>query len=311
MSDVTDVDAQRLLRHDVAAVRLPRDVVRATGKDAVEYLQGQLSQDLAALEPGGVAHSLVLEPTGKVDAWVRVWRPAGSDDGAPELLLEVDSGAGPGLLTRLERFKLRVEVDLELVAWHLVAVRGPATPAPEQLAGPSVLAAAVDWAGLRGVDLLGPDVEVPDGISEVGAAALDAVRVEAGWPAMATELGPDQEPKVIPAEAGEWLVERSVSFTKGCYTGQELVARVDSRGSRTPRKLRGLVVDGDDEPEVGATVVVDGEGRGQVTSVARSAELGRPVALAYVHRSVEPGATVRLGDGGPTATVRELPLVGG
>ena len=89
---------------------------------------------------------------------------------------------------------------------------------------------------------------MPQGVREVGPEALNAVRVEAGWPAMGAELGPDLDPLVIPAEAGPWLVDASVSFTKGCYTGQELVARVDSRGSNTPRHLRGLVVSTDVAP---------------------------------------------------------------
>ena len=310
MTVITEVEGQRLLREDVAAARLPRDVVRATGEDALDYLQGQLSQDLAALGPGAATYSLVLEPAGKVDAWVRLWR---ADEDAGGFLLEVEAGAGEALVARLERFRLRVQVELELLRWSLVAVRGPATPPVEQLApaaGEGGFATAVDWAGLPGVDLLGEHAAVPDGVPEVDAAALDAVRIEAGRPAMGSELGPDLEPKVIPAEAGEWLVEQSVSFTKGCYTGQELVARVDSRGSNTPRKLRGLVVRGDVVPEPGTPVVVDGRERGMVTSAARSAALGAPVALAYVHRSVEPGATARLGEG-PEAVVQALPLVQG
>src|SRR5690606_20435453 len=154
MTVITEVEGQRLLREDVAAARLPRDVVRATGEDALDYLQGQLSQDLAALGPGAATYSLVLEPAGKVDAWVRLWR---ADEDAGGFLLEVEAGAGEALVARLERFRLRVQVELELLRWSLVAVRGPASPPVEQLApaaGEGGFATAVDWAGLPGVDLL-------------------------------------------------------------------------------------------------------------------------------------------------------------
>lgn len=320
MSDVTS--DYLALRREAGAIRLPRDVVRVSGPDAVTYLQGQLSQDVAALAPGESTRSLLLEPTGKVDAWIRVW--GGESDGeSKEVLIDVESGHGQAVVDRLMRFRLRVKAEIELLDWQLVAVRGPSTPPVETLRGSAELAAAVDWSGLPGVDLIGPDVSIPEGIREVGPEAFETVRIEVGWPAMGPELGATVEPKVIPAEAGQWLVDASASFTKGCYVGQELVARVDSRGSNTPRKLRGVVVgvDGDGVPvipPVGAQLVVDGESRGELTSVAESLDLRAPVALAYVHRSVEPGTVVTLRwtapDGSEATTnaqVRELPLVRG
>jgi folate-binding protein YgfZ len=134
-------------------------------------------------------------------------------------------------------------------------------------------------------------------------------RIEAGVPAYGAEIVDE----VIPAELGQWLLDASVSFTKGCYTGQELVARVDSRGGNVPRHLRGLVVGGEVVPPVGAEIVSDHSGTakivGTITSSARSPELG-PIALAFVHRAVEPPAEVELRwDGGhASAEVRELPL---
>ena len=105
-------------------------------------------------------------------------------------------------------------------------------------------------------------------------------------------------------------------FTKGCYTGQELVARIDSRGSNTPRHLRGIVLGENVLPPVGAEVVVDDKVRGTLTSVGESLDLRAPVALAFMHRSVEPGASVMLRWSSSTgdaveavARVRELPLV--
>ncbi|HEX2040010.1 MAG TPA: hypothetical protein VHF47_09810, partial [Acidimicrobiales bacterium] len=120
----------------------------------------------------------------------------------------------------------------------------------------------------------------------------DGDRLDAGWPAMGKELDED----TIPAETG--LVERAVSFTKGCYTGQELVARIDSRGGHVPRHLRRLALDAEGVPE-GAAIEVEGKERGRVTSVTGRA------ALAYVHRTVETPATVavRWDGGSTTATV--------
>jgi aminomethyltransferase len=126
-------------------------------------------------------------------------------------------------------------------------------------------------------------------------------------------MGAELTERTIPAETG--LVERSVSFTKGCYTGQELVARIDSRGSRVPRHLRGVLVQGGDAPPVGAALFGEGEQGerelGQLTSVALSPTLGGPVALAYVRREVEPPADVvlRWGSGDARARVEALPLV--
>ena len=112
----------------------------------------------------------------------------------------------------------------------------------------------------------------------------------------------------MPHELGRWVVDASVSFTKGCYTGQELVARIDARGGNVPRHLRGIVFGTDDLPAPGAEVRVDGRTVGELTSVAVSPERRAPVALAYVHRSVEPPADAEV-DGRP-CRVEALPLVG-
>jgi len=124
-------------------------------------------------------------------------------------------------------------------------------------------------------------------------------------PAMGAEL----DERTIPAEAG--VVERSVSFTKGCYTGQELVARIDSRGGNVPRRLRGVVVATNVIPPPGAAVAVDGNDVGALTSVGESLRRRAPVALAYVRRAVEPpaDAVVRWDGGSAPGRVEALPLV--
>jgi folate-binding protein YgfZ len=123
-------------------------------------------------------------------------------------------------------------------------------------------------------------------------------------------MGKEIDEKTIPAETG--VVDRAVSFTKGCFTGQELVARIDARGGNVPRHLRGIVVGTNVVPPAGATVTADGKDVGALTSVAESLERRAPVALAYVRRAVEPPADVTVAwDGGSApARVEELPLVG-
>jgi tRNA-modifying protein YgfZ len=291
------------LRHEVGAIEVPRDVVLASGPDTVAFLQGQLSQDLAAVADGQSVESLVLQPAGKVDAMVRATRRSAED-----WLLDVDGGFGAALVARLSRFKLRTRCDLEpLDGWRCVAVRGAPGSAVDLSGTVAEVVAPVEWPGLWGVDLLGPDVTVPPGVRHCTSTdAYEALRIEAGVPRMGAEL----DDRTIPAEAG--VVPRTVSFTKGCFVGQELVARIDSRGGNVPRHLRGLVIGTNVLPPVGASVVVGGKAVGAVTSVAESAERRAPVALAYVGRAVTPpaAATVAWDGGEVPATVEALPLVG-
>ncbi len=282
------------LRKDAGAVWLPRDFLQVAGPDAVTFLQGQLSQDVEGLGVGTSAWTFLLQPQGKVDALLRVTRAAGD-----RFVLDTDAGWGERAVGRLNRFKLRIKCDVEPLAWRCLAVRGPG--AHEVATG----FAPADWPGLPGVDLCGGEPTVPPDLRVCDLQAYEAVRVEAGVPVMGREI----DEKTIPAETG--VVDRAVSFTKGCYTGQELVARIDSRGGNVPRHLRGIVVGTNVLPPAGAGVEVDGKEVGTVTSVAESLERRAPVALAYVRRTVEPPADVTLTweGGSAPARVEELPLV--
>lgn len=269
-----------------AAALMPRDVVAVTGADAATYLQGQISQDVEAVAEGSSAWSLVLAPQGKVDAWFRLTR--GGDN---TFLLDTDAGFGPALVARLERFRLRTDVAFELLeGWRMLALRGTMA-ADERLSDLNAqvqvdvqVRAVVDWPGYEGVDLLGPEVAAPEGLGVAGADALEVARIRAGWPAMGREL----TERTIPAEIGG-LLEASVSFTKGCYTGQELVARIDSRGGNVPRPVRLLEIDAD-AVAPGAEITVDGKAVGEITSAAADPGRGVTVALAPVHRRVVPPA---------------------
>ncbi len=277
-------------------VEVSRDAVKVSGVDAVTYLQGQVSQDVATLAEGASAWSFVLQPQGKVDAWFRVTR-----SGPDEFVLDVDGGFGDAIVERLERFKLRTKAEVvRLDGWRCIAVRGTLPSTFRHKWGSGHVLVTESWGG-DGFDLLGLDVAPPEDVRAGTLEEYEALRIECGVPAMGREL----TERTIPAEAG--VVERSVSFTKGCYTGQELVARIDSRGGNVPRRLRGLILDGDALPENGTSITIDGVVVGAITSAARSTRLDAVVALAYIKRDVEPptGAVVD----GRVARIEALPLL--
>ena len=283
----------RLLRNGVGACWIDRDVVSVHGPAALMFLQGQVSQDVAALPVGGSSWTWVLQPQGKVEALCRVTRVA-----EDHLVLDTDGGWGEALAGRLNRFKLRTKAEIVPLPWRCLALRGPGVegltltaPADEagSLAG---IDADAGWPGVPGVDRLGADPALPEGVALVDRAAFELVRIEAGWPRMGAELSD----KTIPAETG--LVPATVSFTKGCYTGQELVARIDSRGGHVPRHLRAVITD--QAAPVGATVALGDKTVGRLTSVAARPG-GGMVALAYLGRDVPvPGPVSLRWDGGAT-----------
>ena len=141
------------------------------------------------------------------------------------------------------------------------------------------------------------------GLQQSGSLAAAAVRIETGEPVM----GIDIDERTIPQEAD--VVEAAVDFTKGCYLGQELVARIKSRG-RVNRHLRGLLVSANVLPPVGAEIIGPKGVAGSLTSVGESLELRTPVALALIRRELDPGDVVeiRWPEGTVAATVAELPL---
>jgi folate-binding protein YgfZ len=256
------------------AAWIERDVVRAGGPETVTFLQGQLSQDVESLAVGASAWSLLLQPSGKVDSWLRVTR---EDDDV--MVLDVDGGWGDALIKRLERFKLRTKCELErLDGWRCLAVRGVG---PDEPAAPTAL--SIEWPGTPGYDLLGPEIELPGDVELADLGTYERARIEAGVPALGREL----TDATIPVEAGQWLVDASVSFTKGCFTGQELVARIDSRGGNAPRPIRGLRIQGiaNERDEI----AVDGKSIGTITSAVDT------VALAPLSRTVAIGTEVEVG----------------
>ena len=271
----------------VIGAEIERDVLQVSGPDAISWLQGQLSQDIERLDVGTSTWTLLLQPQGKVDAWLRVTKTA-----ADTLVFDTDPGFGAVARARLERFKLRTKAEITELDWPAVAVRGDGAPRGDVPEG--VLRLPLTERHGDGYDLLGPGAAVPDGVETVDRAAVDAVRIAHGVPAMGAELTDD----TIPAEAGAWLIDTSVSFTKGCYVGQELTARVDSRGNNVPKPVRILVADR--AVAVGDDVSVGADSVGVVTSAAGT------IALAPIARKVAAGETVSVG--GTLAVVHDEPV---
>lgn len=236
-----------------------RDVVRVVGPDAASYLQSQVSNDLRPMAVGDSCWSFLLQPTGKVDVLVRVWRR-----GDDEFVLDTDAGAGDVMVARLNRFKIRVKAEIEALPWTCLAVRGD---------GAEGTGGVVAWGG--GFDLIGNAPEPPAGAEHGSAADLLRARIDAVWPAMFSEIRPAE---TIPAETG--ITDQAVSFTKGCYPGQELVERMDSRGSSAPRLLQRVSVP--EGTSVGDAYLIEGVESGVVTSVLGTA------ALALVKRAALP-----------------------
>ena len=269
-------------------LRRSRDVIAVRGPDAESYLQGQLSQDVAALADGNSAWSFLLQPTGKVDAWLRITRR-----GEGDYLLDMDGGFGGAVESRLRRFLLRTDCTVEALDWEAATVLGTV----EAEAPVDGIAVIIDWEGITAVDLLGPAASLPDAAGEAGAVAWEVERIRAGVPAMGSEIDED----TIPNATGQ--VERSVSFTKGCFTGQELVARIDSRTAGAPTRLVRISGNGP-SPPTGADLGVEDKVVGTLTSVVDTHD--GFLALGYRKRSALDleVAEVRW-EGGPTEVRRE------
>jgi folate-binding protein YgfZ len=247
---------------------IPRDVVMVQGEDAQSYLHGQLSQDLRELAVGQSAYTLVLDPTGKVVCLARVLR-----SGDTAYVLDTDAGFGEVLTARLNRFKIRVKAEITDIPWRCLALRSTGDDSVALAAGGGAVALPAWWGDGSAIDLLGPAPQAPTEIPEATPEQYQAARIAAQWPAMGSEIVPGE---TIPATLGE-VVRQAVSFTKGCYPGQELVERMDSRGASAPVVLRRVAVS--EGTAAGDPVVVDGETVGHVTSASGTA------ALALVKRS--------------------------
>lgn len=227
-----------------------RDVVHVRGADAQTFLHSQLAQNIADMQVGHSAHSLLLEPTGHVHSLLRVVHHS------PDLFtLDVDRGYGESVIVRLKRFILRSKVELELSDWVVRSIRGDGS---RDAVGSHIGLAAVAWGDSDAVDIVGAPADVPKVGEPTESPHIDMFRVDSRWP----RLGVDVLVGDIPATTG--VVPIAVSFTKGCYPGQELVERMDSRGADAPVNLRIISRDG---VGVGSRVEASPTDSGTVTSI--------------------------------------------
>jgi len=286
----------RAARSEAGRVDGLYELVWFGGADAVSFLESLLSQNIEAQPPGTVRRSFLLEPRGHITALLWVLR------GEDRVGLLTDAGYGQVVADTLARYRIRVDVDIELDGRPLVTVVGPQSPLVEGWSEEDgVLTAGIPLAGnRRSVTTADPD------LPKVGTLAWTAVRVEAGDPVMGVDVDSD----TMPHETG--LVPQSVDFTKGCFLGQELVARVDSRGGNAPRKLMGVIVTTNVIPPAGAEIVKGDKVVGKLTSPAESLTLRSPVGLSLLRREVEAGdaLVIRWEGGEATAAAAELPMVG-
>ncbi len=296
--------------------RSERGKLALSGADAATFLQGQVSNDVEGLAPGTGCYAAFLTPKGKMLGDVRILR---TED---ELLLDTERVALQPLFNMIRRFSLgyKVELHKRTLERGILSLLGPEAAA---LAGAGALASAENAHGVFempgtgpaarairtdvGVDLLCDAADTvalraaleDAGAVAVGEAAAECLRVERGRP----RYGIDLDDTVIPQEAG--LNERAVSFTKGCYVGQETVARLYYRG-KPNRQLRGLSLSG--VAESGDELHFEGRVVGRVSTVASSPRFG-PIALGFVRREAAVGSTVSVGSAGElTAEVIELPF---
>jgi hypothetical protein len=270
--------------------RSNRGVVSITGPDRLTWLHSLTTQHLDALAAGPTAQALVLSPNGHVEHHLTL-----TDDGTTTWI-HVEAGAAAPLIEFLDsmRFMLRVEVADATGDFAVLSVTGPAA---DEAAAPLAEAAVARTAGAVGTDYLVPREQLATlaaatqdgGARLAGSWAYEAFRIAAREP----RYGLDTDHKTIPHEVG-WI-ETAVHLSKGCYRGQETVARVHNLG-HPPRRLVFLHLDGsvDRLPSHGDEVALDGKAVGFVGSAARHYELG-PIGLALVRRTTPTGAALEAG----------------
>jgi glycine cleavage system T protein len=322
------------LRHGVGLCDLShRGLVRITGRDRQRFVHAMVSNDTNNLQPGQGCYATFLTAKGHLIADFVVYAEAEA------YLLELEPQAVRPFIEAIEFFVISEDVTLhdESGHWGLLALQGPHATAlltlalgqempvlqmyastTCQLAGHAVRCLRRSYTGEPGYLLLAPAAALPDvwqalwahreacEARPVGLEMLDVARIEAGIPI----YGRDMTPETLPIEAH---LESAISYTKGCYIGQEVIARIEARG-HVNRQLTGLLLQGDALPEPGAKIVSPQREVGWITSATFSPARQQNIALGYVRREVlTPGTLLEVHTHGSTlaATVEELPFYKG
>jgi folate-binding protein YgfZ len=308
---VVDLDGQyRALREQAGiADRSQRGKLIVSGADAAEYLQGQLTNEVEALDPGEGVYAALLDRKGHLQGDMRVLRLAHD-----RYWIDTEAGALERVKRHLDTYKIGRDVEIEDVgadyamlsvigpAAHQVASTGPLSPEHAHREEGERRIVATDL----GLDLLVPSGSAAGvlaelrgaGAAEVSEEAAEIARVEAGRP----RFGAEMSEATMPAEAG--ITDRAVSFTKGCYIGQEPVARLHYKG-KPNRHLRGLRLSA--AAAHGDPIRLGDREVGRVGTACISPARG-PIGLAIVRREASPGDTVSVGEDGAEAEIVELPF---
>ncbi|MHC4469574.1 MAG: CAF17-like 4Fe-4S cluster assembly/insertion protein YgfZ [Planctomycetota bacterium] len=291
------------------------------GGERQTFLQRLVSNDVEALAEGQGCYATLLTPKGKVISDLTIYHRG------DRFLIDYPPETREEIAKKLTMYVLSSDVTVEEVTEELglIAVHGPGaaevlgvSDPPEALlestvatiAGHEAVVCRVDYLGVRGFDLhveREAATEVFEALSGAGATpfgriAAETLRIEAGVARFGAELGDAVLPPEVPA-----LVDRAISYTKGCYVGQEVVARIKTYG-HVNRELRGLAVEGGEVLPPGADVSVEGSPIGAVTSSCVSPTLGRPIALAFLKRAhLETGTSVDVVLGEGTVPAKVVP----
>jgi folate-binding protein YgfZ len=306
-------------RQGAALIDTSPGLIVVSGQDRASYLQGLLTNDIAALQAGQGCYAAYLTAQGRMiaDLWVH--------ELGDVILLRMLLAVKETVLSKLDQFIFSEDVQLgdATGSFACVSIVGPRAAAVVAQAlgvetntvppdgdgrnarigfgGEPAIVVRPASSGVSGIDLLVPEAQRDSllsalrdaGAQAIGPSTAEALRVEDGVPL----FGVDMDEDTIPLEAG--IEARAISFTKGCYVGQEVIIRVLHRGhGRVARKLVGLLFDADQTVDRGAALRVDDKDVGTITSAVISPALGRPIGLGYVKRDfVTPGTRVTTIDG--------------
>lgn len=320
------VEEHRAVRAAAGLFNLPfRSVFSATGSDRTRFLHNMVTNDVKSLTPGHGAYATMLDVRGHILADMYIYCEES------RYLVATSANLIEKVLTNLARYNIGGRVPLERTDVAALSLQGPNAgsilrdlfhadlPGPEDLChvevdyqGAKLRVIRLSLTGEEGFELwTAPSALEPlahalveagrgSGLGHCGSVALETLRIEAGIPAYGAELAED----TLPLEAN---LLNAVSFTKGCYIGQEIVERARSRG-HVNWKLAGLLIASSEPPATGEKLLKDGKALGEITSACVSPTLGRTIAMGYVRREVaEPGTTL-LTTSGVNTEVATLPF---